>query len=105
MAYTDTEVLEKLVAEIGRNVYMDIAKWHLYLSDANLAWAIAERVYPILTEGNLEESKVVEILEDIPVMLGENKRQIPLIDLIPSRCQVDLMDLLERHQGEIAAVA
>jgi hypothetical protein len=99
MAKTNTtEAIEALAAEIGQNVYMDIAKWHLYLSDAHLATVVAERVYPLLTNKTLDESEVVQILEDIPVQLGGGKKQVPLIDLLPTRCQVNLMDTLEEFQ-------
>lgn len=32
-----TPLIERLAAEIGRDIYMDVAKWHLYLADAKLA--------------------------------------------------------------------
>ncbi|MGL6338716.1 MAG: DUF3181 family protein, partial [Waterburya sp.] len=31
-----TQEIEALAAQIGENVYIDIAKWHLYLNDAHL---------------------------------------------------------------------
>lgn len=102
MAKTNTtETIEALAANIGENVYMDIAKWHLYLSDAHLATAVAERVYPLLTNNTLDESKVIQVLEDIQVQLGGGKRQVPLIDLLPTSCQVNLMDLLEEFQRDL----
>jgi hypothetical protein len=101
MAKTNTtETIEALAADIGKNVYMDIAKWHLYLSDARLATVVAERVYPLLASNTLDESRVLQILEEIPVQLG-GKREVPLIDLLPTRCQVNLMDLLEEYQRKI----
>nr|MBA3920439.1 DUF3181 family protein [Nostocaceae cyanobacterium] len=30
MAKTTNETIEALAADIGKDVYMDIAKWHLY---------------------------------------------------------------------------
>lgn len=93
-----TEAIESLAAEIGQNIYMDIAKWHLYLSDAHLAWAVAERVYPMLNNNSLDENAVIQVLEDIHVPLGGGKRQVPLLDLLPTSCQVNLMDLLEEFQ-------
>lgn len=102
MTYTSiTRAIEDLAADIGKNVYLDISRWHLYLSDAHLALVVAERMYPMLSENTLDEAKVVQILEDIPVHLGEGKRQIPLIDLLPTRCQVNLMDLLEEYQAKM----
>jgi hypothetical protein len=99
MAKTNTtQAIEALAADIGKNVYMDIAKWHLYLSDAHLAKVVAERVYPLLTSNKLDENQVIQILEDIPVKLGGGKREVPLIDLLPTTCQVNLMDVLEEYQ-------
>ncbi len=102
MANTSTtEAIEGLASEIGKNIYMDIAKWHLYLSDAHLAWTIAERVYPMLVNQRLDEKQVVQILGDISVSLGGGKRQVPLIDLIPNNGQANLMDLLEEYQRNL----
>lgn len=96
-----TEVIEGLAAEIGENIYIDIAKWHLYLSDAHLAGVVAERVYPLLVNHRLDESEVNQILQDIPVHLGGGKRQVPLIDLLPTSCQKNLMDVLKEYQGNL----
>src|ERR687885_266710 len=102
MAKTNTtEAIEALAAEIGQNVYIDIAKWHLYLSDAHLATVVAQRVYPLLTNNTLDESEVLKILGNIQVSLGGGKREVPLIDLLPTRCQVNLMDLLEEYQRKL----
>ncbi len=102
MAKANTrEIIEALAAEIGENVYMDIAKWHLYLSDAHLHTIVAEQLYPLLTSNSLEQSQVVQILEGIPVKIGGGKREIPLIDLVPTDCQVNLMDLLEEFQTKL----
>jgi len=95
------EIIEALAAEIGENVYMDIAKWHLYLSDAHLHTVLAEQVYPLLTSNSLEESQVRQILENIPVKIGGGKREIPLIDLVPKDCQANLMDILEEFQTKL----
>ncbi|GAB4204604.1 MAG: DUF3181 family protein [Coleofasciculaceae cyanobacterium] len=102
MAKTNTtEAIEALAAEIGENIYIDIAKWHLYLREAHLHTTVAERIYPLLTQNRLDESEVIQILEDIPVSLGGGKRQVPLIDLMPTSGQVNLMDLLEEFQRNL----
>lgn len=98
MAKTNTsQAIESLAAEIGNNVYIDIAKWHLYLREAHLHTVVAERVYPMLEDKSLSESKVLQILADIPVKIG-GKRDLPLADLIPTASQVNLMDILEEFQ-------
>ena len=96
-----TEAIERLAAEIGENVYIDVAKWHLYLRDAHLHTVVAEQVYPLLVNNNLEEGQVLQVLESIPVKLGGGKREVPLIDLLPTACQVNLMDLLEEYQRKL----
>ncbi|MEI2582182.1 DUF3181 family protein [Scytonema sp. PRP1] len=99
MAKTNTtELLEALAAEIGENVYIDIAKWHLYLSDAKLHTVVAEQVYPLITASKpVEEEEVIQLLESIRVKIGGGRRELPLIDLLPLQCQVNLVDILEKY--------
>ena len=96
-----SEAIETLAAEIGENIYIDVAKWHLDLTDAHLHTVIAEKVYPLIEDNSLSEEKVSQILGDIPIKLGGGKRELPLIDLLPMQCQVRLMDLLEEHQNNL----
>lgn len=93
-----TQAIEALAAEIGENIYIGVAKWHLYLSDAHLHTVVAERVYPLLEENSLTEAAVLKILRDIPVQLGGGKLAVPLADLLPMQSQVHLIDLLEEYQ-------
>ncbi len=96
-----TQALESLAAEIGENVYIDIAKWHLYLNDAHLHTVVAEQLYPMLEDGDLDADRVGQVLQGIPVKLGGGKREVPLADLIPMQCQVQLMDVLEEFQRKM----
>jgi len=96
-----SEAIEELAAEIGENVYIDVAKWHLYLRDAHLHTVLAEQLYPMLTNRSLEEDKILQILQKIPVKLGGGKREVPLADLLPMQSQVNLMDLLEEYQRNL----
>jgi hypothetical protein len=93
-----TQAIESLAAEIGENVYIDIAKWHLYLSDAHLHTVVAQQLYSMLEDGDLDADRVAQVLQGIPVKLGGGKREVPLADLIPMQCQVQLMDVLEEFQ-------
>ena len=93
-----TQAIETLAAEIGENIYIDIAKWHLYLAEAHLHTVVAQRVYTLLENNDLSEEGVLEILRTIPVKLGGGKREVPLADLLPLQCQVQLLDLLEEYQ-------
>ena len=96
-----TEIIEAIASEIGENVYIDIAKWHLLLSDAHLHTVLAEQFYPILTSNSLDEDRVLQILQSIPVKIGGGKREVPLADLLPLQCQVNLMDILEKYQRKL----
>lgn len=101
MAKTNTtELLEALAAEIGENVYIDVAKWHLYLSNAKLHTVVAEQLYPLITSNAVNEDRVLQVLASIPIKIGGGKREIPLIDLLPLQCQVTLVDILEKYQRD-----
>jgi Protein of unknown function (DUF3181) len=101
MAQSTSEIIEAIASEIGENVYIDIAKWHLYLADAKLHTVLAEQLYPILKARSLSEDGVEQVLQNITVKLGGGKKEIPLIDLIPTKCQADMMDILEKYQDEM----
>ena len=96
-----TSDIEALAAQIGENVYIDVAKWHLYLNDAHLHTIVAEKVYPLLESDSLSEDAVTTILQDIPVQLGGGKAQLPLSELLPMKCLIDLLDLLEEYQKDM----
>jgi hypothetical protein len=96
-----TAEIEKLAAEIGENIYIDVAKWHLYLSDAHLHTPLAEQLYPLLESKDLNETALEQILQGISVQLGGGKVNQPLANLIPHGVQVDLMKLLEEFQDKI----
>jgi hypothetical protein len=96
-----TELLEAIAAEIGEAVYIDISKWHLYLSDAKLHTVVAEKMYPLLTSKSVSEDSVIEILKSISIKVGGGRREIPLLDLLPLQCQVSLIDILEKYQRAI----
>ena len=98
MSVLDRQAIEKLAAEIGENIYMDVAKWHLYLSDAHLHTQLAEQIYPLLDKGEVAEPDVQQILQKIYVSLGGGKQTISLVNLIPNSGIQDLMKLLQEFQ-------
>jgi hypothetical protein len=90
-----SENIEKLAAAIAEEVYIDIAKWHLYLNDAHLDVPLAEKFYPLLSD-RIDQKLVTQVLTDTKVSVGGGRREIPLIDLIPSQAQSRLLDVLEK---------
>ena len=101
MAANSTEILEALAAEIGENIYIDIAKWHLYLGVAKLHTPLAEKLLPMVSDDNISEDAVVKILQEIPIKLGGGRRTVPLAELLPMQCQVNLIDLFEEYQRQL----
>ena len=96
-----TQQIETLAAQIGENIYIDIAKWHLYLNDAHLHTVIAEQVYPLLEDNSLSEEAVTSILQDISVKLGGGNAEMALSKLLPAQCKTDLLELLEEYQKDM----
>jgi hypothetical protein len=97
MANTTPEI-EALAAEIGEVIYIDVAKWHLYLSNAHLHTPLAEKLYSLILDNEVSEDAVIKVLDSIPVSLGGGKLETTLAQLLPTKCQVSLIDLLEEFQ-------
>ncbi|MEL6776862.1 MAG: DUF3181 family protein [Cyanobacteria bacterium J06597_16] len=100
-ATSSAENIESLAAEIGENIYIDIAKWHLYLGVAKLHTTLAEKLLPIVADDDISEANVIKVLQDIPIKLGGGRKTLPLSDLLPMQCQVNLIDLLEEYQRNL----
>ncbi|HAC65436.1 MAG TPA: thylakoid-associated protein [Cyanothece sp. UBA12306] len=93
-----TQAIETLAAEIGENIYIDVAKWHLYLREAHLHTTVAEQIYPLIENNELNEDGVLSILRKIQVSLGGGRIKVSLLELLPMQCQIDLIELLEEYQ-------
>jgi len=96
-----TQEIEALAAQIGENIYIDIAKWHLYLNDAHLHTTVAEKVYPLLEDNSLSEDGVTSILQSISVKVGGGATELSLDKLIPMQGKANLLDLLEEYQQDM----
>ncbi len=101
MSVLDTRNIEKLAAEIGENIYIDVAKWHLYLAEAHLHTQLAEQLYPLLEGGDFTESEVQQVLQKVYVNLGGGKQTTSLINLIPNTGIQELMRILKDFQEEL----
>ncbi|MEN9202005.1 MAG: DUF3181 family protein [Thermostichus sp. DG_1_6_bins_120] len=87
--------IEQLAAAIGAEVYMDVARWHLYLRDAHLHTLLAEKLAPQVMAGKVDETAVTQVLQEIPVKLGGGRKELPLSDLLPMQSLLNLLDVLE----------
>ena len=93
----NNQQIEDLAAEIGDKVYIDVAKWHLYLKDAKLHTTVAEQVFPWLNNG-LNGDKLTEVLTNISIDLGGGRLKTSLLSLIPVTAQARLMDVLQDYE-------
>ena len=89
--------IEDLAADIGKDVYIDVAKWHLYLNDAHLHTTLAEKFAPLIEADDVSEATIKTVLQSISVKIGGGNQELPLIDFLPVQCQVSLMDILEEY--------
>ena len=90
--------IERLAAEIGENIYIDVAGWHLYLAEAHLHTQLAEKLMPLVEDNDIDEAAISDALRTIQVPLGGKQAFVPLPKLIPAAVQQDLVKLLEEYQ-------
>jgi len=91
--------IEKLAAAIAEEVYLDLAKWHLYIDDIKdqkLDLILAEQLFPLVAEGDVTVSAVNQILENIPIEIGNGKQSIPLSQFIPATVEAALLEVLAK---------
>lgn len=89
------QVVEQLAADIGDRIYIDVAKWHLYLKDAKLHTGLAESFLPMCESGKIDEAAVKATLATVKIKLGGGKQELSLADLIPNAGVGDLVRILE----------
>ncbi|XFA72134.1 DUF3181 family protein [Thermosynechococcaceae cyanobacterium Okahandja] len=95
-----TPLIEQLAAAIGGEVYIDVAKWHLYLRDAKLHTPLAEAFLPLLEQGDLNSDQVQAVLQEVTVPLGGGQVSLSLDRLVPPPNQQTLLDVLNRFRQE-----
>lgn len=92
-----TAEIEQLAATIGEEVYLEVAKWRLYLNDAHLHTSLAEQLVPLLESNALDRENLRGVLRSVTVPLGGGKLVVPLLDLIPDRLVDSLQEVLEKY--------
>jgi hypothetical protein len=92
---------EELADRIGRDVYVDVMGWRLFLKDArvaggaSLATALANALGPALAGGGDAAGEVAATLRRAPVALGAGKVVVALADALPAGCVRDLERICE----------
>ncbi len=96
-----TELLEALASDIAEVVYLDIAKWHLYLNDAKLHVSVAEQLYPLVESGDLTPAAIAAVLDSISISIGGDRGSLSLLQVIPRQCERELLRVLEEFQERL----
>ncbi len=91
----DSTQLREISSSIGDKIYIKVENWHLYLSDAGLADALAIECQANLDKGSVVAAK--KAVESLYVRLGGGNTQLPLAKLISSSQIFDLEDILEPY--------
>ncbi|GMH43464.1 hypothetical protein BSKO_11386 [Bryopsis sp. KO-2023] len=89
----------ELADRLGRDVYIDINGWHLYLRDITVAEntkmhnVLATKLGPELSSGRFDEVEIEQFLRQVPIKLGGGKLKVRLTDALPSYPMEDFMKI------------
>ena len=89
----------------GRDAYIDVAGWHLYLKDVKLspggtltmAQGLAAKLGPVFGGQGYREAEVEDLVAKVPVRLGGGKVTLSLKELLPAACMRDLCSACEDY--------
>ncbi len=86
--------ISELAQDIGRDCYVDLNGWHLFLKDVVTA--------TILKNGKTcSEQDATEILKAVKVPLGGGKMEASLFDLMPKRCVDDFVEIAKKYADDM----
>lgn len=94
---------EELSDAIGKECYVDIAGWHLFLKDikvegqATMAQALGALLGGDMMASGFDDRNVEDALKKIPITLGRGKMTVSLQDVMPSMVVADLKDICEEY--------
>jgi hypothetical protein len=97
----------ELANDIGRDCYVDLNGWHLFLKDmkpqGSFHTGLANVVVAtIIKNGNkCDERDVTEILKTVKVPLGGGKIEASLFELMPKRCVDDFVDIAKKYADDM----
>ncbi len=92
----DVAGLRELEVGIADRIYIQVAKWHLYLGDAGLAKELALECNSKLHQGAGKAAR--QAVEAVQVPLGNGSNQLPLSQLITPSQINDLEEILTLSQ-------
>ncbi|KAK9839511.1 hypothetical protein WJX81_006528 [Elliptochloris bilobata] len=94
---------DELASKIGKEVYVDVNGWHLYLrdifvpgADVKLSQALAHHLGSKVKEG-LSKSDVEAALKKMPFKLGGGKTQVSLFEMVPNYAVQELEQIIQDY--------
>ena len=97
----------ELAENIGRDCYVDVNGWHLFLKDmkpqGSFHQGLANVVIGTIVKNGKKcsEESMTEILKTVKVPLGGGKMEASLFDLMPKRCVDDFVDIAKRYADDL----
>ena len=97
----------ELAENIGRDCYVDVNGWHLFLKDmkpqGSFHQGLANVVIGTIVKNGKKcsEESMTEILKTVKVPLGGGKMDASLFDLMPKRCVDDFVDIAKRYADDL----
>ena len=95
---------DDLADKIGRDCYIDVQGWHLYLKDVKvpnskltLAQALAHGLGAQIQGQGFSKTAVDDLIAKVPVKLGGGKSTLSLAEVMPARAVADLIDICEQY--------
>eukprot|EP00887_Chlorella_sp_A99_P008228 scaffold12.g8228.t1 len=96
---------------IGRDVYIDVAGWHLFVKDVRLAQGggggggltlaqgLAQQLGVLAQQQGrgFDAGQVAALVQKVPLRLGGGKLTVPLADALPAGCLRELEDITEAY--------
>ena len=91
----DQSELADLEVSIADQIYLQIAKWRLYLGDAGLAKSLAIECFAYL-DGPPDQA-VSKALKSVKVPIADGTKTLPLEELIPDGQVVELIEIISPY--------
>ena len=97
----------ELAQEIGKQCYVDLNGWHLFLKDmkpqgeVNTGLAKVVEASVLRNGKRAEYERIIEILKTVKVPLGYGKCEQSLFDLMPKRSVDDFLDICKKFADDL----
>lgn len=94
---------EELADSIGKDCYVDIAGWHLFLKDikvegqTTMAQVLAAKLGGDMMYSGFDDRDVEDAIKKVPVKIGQGKVTVSLKDAMPAMVVSDLMDICKEY--------